>query len=152
MKTRGVLGLHVVDIETGLALELLCRGKLRRVHTVPPGGNDVVDQLHQRVQSTVDQLAVPDLDRLGPGDQLGSSVSTSRDVAAAGAPFDDHAGLGWAGSVQVFVCARAPVGDLDGDGAVGITDLLALLSAWDPCPDPPETCPDRKSTRLNSSH
>ncbi len=31
--------------------------------------------------------------------------------------------------------------DLDGDGQVGITDLLFLLSAWGPCPDPPDPCP-----------
>jgi len=29
-------------------------------------------------------------------------------------------------------------GDLDGDGEVGIVDFLALLAAWEPCPDP---CP-----------
>ncbi len=27
-----------------------------------------------------------------------------------------------------------PVGDLDGDGTVGVPDLLALLAAWGPCP------------------
>ncbi|MCH8150837.1 MAG: hypothetical protein IH830_00505 [Planctomycetes bacterium] len=32
-------------------------------------------------------------------------------------------------------------GDLDGDGVVGILDLLALLAAWGPCPDPPQECP-----------
>jgi hypothetical protein len=26
------------------------------------------------------------------------------------------------------------LGDLDGDGTVGITDFLALLAAWGPCP------------------
>ncbi len=31
-----------------------------------------------------------------------------------------------------------PLGDLDGDGVVGITDFLALLGAWGPCPIP---CP-----------
>jgi len=31
--------------------------------------------------------------------------------------------------------------DLDGDAVVGITDLLALLGAWGPCPSPPESCP-----------
>ena len=31
-----------------------------------------------------------------------------------------------------------PLGDLDGDGEVGITDFLALLGAWGPCPP---TCP-----------
>ncbi|MHC4413950.1 MAG: hypothetical protein ACYS0G_01565 [Planctomycetota bacterium] len=32
-------------------------------------------------------------------------------------------------------------GDLDGDGTVGINDLLILLAAWGPCPDPPDPCP-----------
>ena len=32
-------------------------------------------------------------------------------------------------------------GDLDGDGFIGITDFLLLLSAWGPCPDPcPPSC------------
>jgi DNA-binding beta-propeller fold protein YncE len=34
-------------------------------------------------------------------------------------------------------CESIP-GDLDGDGAVGITDFLALLASWGPCPQP---CP-----------
>ena len=33
-------------------------------------------------------------------------------------------------------------GDVDGDGLVGITDFVALLTAWGPCPAPcPPTCP-----------
>jgi DNA-binding beta-propeller fold protein YncE len=37
-------------------------------------------------------------------------------------------------------CEALP-GDLDGDGAVGITDLLMLLAAWGPCPAPcPPSC------------
>ncbi|MHC4413983.1 MAG: hypothetical protein ACYS0G_01735 [Planctomycetota bacterium] len=31
--------------------------------------------------------------------------------------------------------------DIDGDGSVGISDLLILLRAWGPCPDPPDPCP-----------
>ena len=35
-----------------------------------------------------------------------------------------------------------PVGDLDGDGSVGILDFLALLAAWGPCPGScPPSCP-----------
>ncbi len=34
-----------------------------------------------------------------------------------------------------------PLGDLTGDGLVDILDLLDLLSAWGPCPDPPADCP-----------
>ena len=30
------------------------------------------------------------------------------------------------------------ISDIDGDGSVGVTDFLALLAAWGPCPDP---CP-----------
>ena len=44
---------------------------------------------------------------------------------------------------------RAVPGDLDGDGLVGILDLLLMLGAWGPCPDPPASCPadvDRDGT------
>ena len=35
-----------------------------------------------------------------------------------------------------------PPGDLNGDCTVGAADLLALLIAWGPCPDPcPPSCP-----------
>ncbi len=31
--------------------------------------------------------------------------------------------------------------DVNGDGIVNLPDLLLLLGAWGPCPDPPEACP-----------
>ncbi len=35
----------------------------------------------------------------------------------------------------------SPAGDLDGDLAVGVTDLLVMLAAWGPCPGPcPPAC------------
>jgi hypothetical protein len=37
--------------------------------------------------------------------------------------------------------ACAPIGDLDGDGDVSVTDLLILLDAWGNCPAPPAECP-----------
>ena len=33
------------------------------------------------------------------------------------------------------------ISDIDGDGTVSVTDFLALLAAWGPCPDPPDPCP-----------
>jgi hypothetical protein len=33
------------------------------------------------------------------------------------------------------------LGDVDGDGIVGIQDFLSLLGAWGPCPGPPADCP-----------
>jgi len=41
-------------------------------------------------------------------------------------------------SVELLVTT---IGDLDGDGVVGIIDFLALLGAWGPCPAPPVPCP-----------
>ena len=32
-------------------------------------------------------------------------------------------------------------GDVNGDGFVGILDLLEVISAWGECPEPPEECP-----------
>jgi len=40
-----------------------------------------------------------------------------------------------------FGTAPAPLGDLDGDGSVGINDFLLLLGAWGPCDAPcPPSC------------
>ncbi|MHC4217434.1 MAG: hypothetical protein ACYSU7_03155 [Planctomycetota bacterium] len=33
------------------------------------------------------------------------------------------------------------VGDIDGDGITGISDLIGLIMSWGPCPDPPDECP-----------
>ena len=42
----------------------------------------------------------------------------------------------------VVSVAAGPVGDLDGDGTVGITDFLILLAEWGPCDVPcPPHCP-----------
>jgi hypothetical protein len=38
-------------------------------------------------------------------------------------------------------CIRlVPPGDMDGDGAVGVADLLGMLAAWGSCPAPPTDC------------
>lgn len=39
------------------------------------------------------------------------------------------------------VIPDAPPGDLDCDGLVGFSDVLIILSAWGPCPEPPVRCP-----------
>ncbi len=40
-----------------------------------------------------------------------------------------------------LVPPAGPLGDVDGDGLVGIIDFLALLAGWGPCPVPPAGCP-----------
>jgi hypothetical protein len=38
-------------------------------------------------------------------------------------------------------CIRlVPPGDIDGDGEVGVADLLGMLATWGPCPAPPANC------------
>jgi hypothetical protein len=44
------------------------------------------------------------------------------------------------GLVRLFL-GRAGPGDVNGDGVVDADDLLFLLQAWGPCPEPPVQCP-----------
>ena len=44
-------------------------------------------------------------------------------------------------TATLVTCEELVLGDLDGDGVVGITDFLLLLGLWGPCPDPcPPSC------------
>jgi hypothetical protein len=77
-----------------------------------------------------------------PGD--GSYSLTAGDVDADGRVDLAVTNTGINEGVTVLRNQTPPAGvagDLDGDGVVGITDLLLLLVAWGPCPAPPETCP-----------
>lgn len=42
---------------------------------------------------------------------------------------------------QVILVMQEITGDLDGDGVVGVADLVSLLAAWGPCSEPPKACP-----------
>lgn len=46
-------------------------------------------------------------------------------------------------NVLITWYTRPLIGDINGDGVVNVSDLLALFSAWGPCPVPPEPgdCP-----------
>ncbi len=69
------------------------------------------------------------------GDNFGRAVALSGDTLLIGATYALGNGL-WSGSTYVF--ELDPVfGDVDCDGVVGITDLLALLAAWGPNPGHP---------------
>lgn len=52
----------------------------------------------------------------------------------AGGDYDIGAALN---GIQIRLIESVP-GDLDGDGTVGVTDLLQLLGVWGPCPGCPE--------------
>ena len=75
-------------------------------------------------------------------DRSGISVSGAGDVNGdgladfiVGAWLADPGGESAAGESYVVFSPVIP-GDLDGDGTVGIIDLLLLLAAWGPCPEP----------------
>ena len=85
----------------------------------------------------------------GTGDYAGRSVSSAGDVngdgvddIVIGADRGSPTGAPDAGkSYVVFGPATSVLGDLDGDGIVGINDFLALLAAWGPCGEPcPPSC------------
>jgi hypothetical protein len=72
------------------------------------------------------------------GDWFGNSVSVRGDVAVVGAFTDDDNGTN-SGSAYVYQmdCPPTCPWDLNGDGFVGINDLLILLAAWGPNPGHP---------------
>ncbi len=47
----------------------------------------------------------------------------------------------WPGAGQVAETCPGDITPDGGDGVVDVTDLLALLGAWGPCPAPPASCP-----------
>ncbi len=63
---------------------------------------------------------------------LGLSPAIEGDVVAFG---------GAGGGEGIYASVPDPGADLDGDGTVGILDLLVLLTNWGQCPDPPDVCP-----------
>ena len=63
-----------------------------------------------------------------------TSIDGTLDVA-----FWDEAGDPFFGSGVLDISAG--LGDIDADGTVGISDFLALLAAWGPCPSATDPCP-----------
>jgi hypothetical protein len=41
----------------------------------------------------------------------------------------------------IYVARAQKLGDVNGDGVVNVTDLLAVISAWGACTAPPQDCP-----------
>ncbi len=53
---------------------------------------------------------------------------------------DNPPGFGHGVVIVERIEASGPLGDLNGDGAIGAADLALLLGAWGSCPAPPAAC------------
>ncbi|MHC4415815.1 MAG: hypothetical protein ACYS0G_11075 [Planctomycetota bacterium] len=81
----------------------------------------------------------------------GSGGGAGIDIAAVGLEAVSHVRISNPGEPQTTpaieidalsdVSPQTNPADLDMDGTVGVGDLLLLLAAWGPCPDPPGPCP-----------
>ncbi|MCH8344445.1 MAG: hypothetical protein IH983_10705, partial [Planctomycetes bacterium] len=89
------------------------------------GGWDPVITLNDKIDSNSGW----DLKAAHDANDAGCIVGWGRLEVEPGV-FENHA----------FLLYECPA-DLDGDAVVGIGDLLALLAAFGPCPDPPDPCP-----------
>ncbi len=79
-----------------------------------------------------DQLAKLLADDGAEDDEFGRSVAISGATAIVGAHLHDDNGTN-SGSAYLFDASFCPW-DLDANGTVGASDLLALLVNWGPCP------------------
>ena len=85
----------------------------------------------------VDKLTANDGEQ---SDNMGRGIAMSGDTVLVGAINNDDNGNN-SGSVYEFSITCA-LGDLDGDGVVGASDLIILLGAWGPCDDCDDCPPD----------
>ncbi len=80
----------------------------------------------------------------------GGGTSNSRAFALSGTIGQPDAGVVMTGGDFALTGGfwAAPGGgpvcpeDINGDGVINVTDLLAVLSAWGACPVPPALCPE----------
>ncbi|MCI0364633.1 MAG: dockerin type I domain-containing protein, partial [Phycisphaerales bacterium] len=77
-----------------------------------------------------------------PRDGGPNSVLIRADIADESDPFCVVCGAEGRIAHAALLMSKAPPipGDLNGDGVVNVLDLLAVISAWGPCPPPPGSC------------
>jgi hypothetical protein len=100
-------------------------------------GSVYVFRLFEDTWHQVDQLIASD-----PGliDSFGGDVAMRGGVAVIGAQNNDDFGEN---SGAAYIFELDALADIDCDGIVSTSDLLALLAAWGPCPGcPPADCPE----------
>jgi hypothetical protein len=129
---------------------------LMTVPTVHSFGEDADGELYILRPYNVSRITFFDCNGNGVRDELDVAGGGSDDCNADGVPDEcepdcngnsiaDECDIAGGGSTDLNnngvpdECDEAA--DLDGDGIVGVGDLLILLGAWGPCPDPPAACP-----------
>ena len=76
--------------------------------------------------------------------EFGWAVAMQSERAVVGSPYQPTIGDldGWNGLINGCDCP----GDVDGDGQVGVNDMLAVLDAWGDCPEPCDADVDDNGT------
>jgi len=112
-------------------LYLLTTFNIRKIVFVDCNFNDVPDEQDIAGLTSLDCNldSIPDECQL---DCNGNSIPDDCDIADGTSPDDNGNGIPDECDEQA---------DFDGDGVVGITDMLYLLSVWGNCPAPPAECP-----------
>jgi len=112
-------------------LYLLTTFNIRKIVFVDCNFNDVPDAQDIAGLTSLDCNldSIPDECQL---DCNGNSIPDDCDIADGTSPDDNGNGIPDECDEQA---------DFDGDGVVGITDMLYLLSVWGNCPAPPAECP-----------
>jgi hypothetical protein len=108
------------------------------------------DGLSRTVTLTPDTTLEPDDYTLTVLDgivDVAAGLALDGEVADPADPQALPSGEGLPGGDGVVRFTVSPLGDLDGDGHVSVTDFLILLSNWGPCPQP---CPPSCAGDLNT--
>ena len=116
------------------------------VHAVPLLGNDDIRDCNQRgYTNSINGLGTIEVWTNGSGqriDRVSIPVPASLDggsLAAVRVVDEGADGLPRVFVAAITVGSGGDPADVDGDGAVGVGDLLAVLASWGPCGEP---CPE----------
>lgn len=101
------------------------------VFTIPPGAADAIVTVYFQSATKEYMEFLRDANQTNAAGQTIYDLWADPLVGNRAAPTDLDA---------VAVALNSPlIGDIDGDGTVGFSDLVAVLAAWGPCP-PPSLC------------
>ncbi len=110
--------------------EIICASAVTHTNGAPNSGSAYIFFRNEEEWEMIAKLTA---DVPTTADYFGHAVAVRGTTAMVSSVWDDDNGTN-SGSVFVFDL-DPPIGDLDCDGGVGVSDLLILLASWGPCAD-----------------